>query len=53
MQELAVLRSVPAFDRAAIDAVSQWVYEPTLLNGVPVGVVYNITVAFTAASQQR
>ena len=53
VQELAVLRSVPAFDRAAIDAVSQWVYEPTLLNGVPVGVVYNITVAFTAASQQR
>jgi TonB family protein len=42
-----VLRSVPMLEQAAIDAVSQWVYEPTLLNGVPVPVVMTVTVNFT------
>ena len=30
-----VLRSIPLLDQSAIDAVKQWKYEPTLLNGVP------------------
>jgi TonB family protein len=42
-----VLRSVPMLEEAAIDAVSQWVYEPTLLGGVPVPVVMTVTVNFT------
>ena len=42
-----VLRSVPELDEAAIDAVSQWVYEPTLLNGEPVELEVNVTVNFT------
>ena len=29
------LRSIPLLDEAAIDAVRQWQYSPTLLNGVP------------------
>ena len=41
-----VLRSVPMLDQAALDAVRQWEYSPTLLNGVPVPVVMTVTVNF-------
>jgi len=36
----------PEFVKAAMDAVQQWHYQPTLLNGEPVEVVTTITVAF-------
>jgi protein TonB len=42
-----VLRSIPLLDQAALDAVRQWQYEPTLLNGVPVPVIMTVTVTFT------
>lgn len=42
-----ILRSVPLLDQAAIDAVRQWQYTPTLLNGVPVPVIMTVTVTFT------
>ena len=42
-----VLRSVQQLDQAALDAVRQWEYTPTLLNGVPVPVVMTVTVTFT------
>ena len=42
-----ILRSAPLFDRAAIDAVLQWQFTPTLLNGVPVPVIMTVTVNFT------
>jgi protein TonB len=41
-----VLRSIPLLDAAAIDAVKQWVYTPTLFNGVPVPVIMTVTVSF-------
>jgi len=41
-----VVRSIPLLDQAALDAVRQWEYTPTLLNGVPVPVVTTITVNF-------
>jgi Gram-negative bacterial TonB protein C-terminal len=44
---LLFLRSIPELDRAAIDAVLQWVYEPTLLNGEPIDVKSNVTINFT------
>jgi protein TonB len=44
-----VLRSVPLLDQAAIDAVRQWEYTPTLLNGVPVPIVMTVTVTFNLA----
>ena len=41
-----VLRSIPLLDEAALAAVRQWRYEPTLLNGQPVPVIMTATVAF-------
>jgi protein TonB len=42
-----ILRSIPLLDQAALDAVRQWEFTPTLLNGVPVPVVMTVTVQFT------
>ena len=42
-----VLRSIPLLDQAALDAVRQWRYEPTLLNGAPTPVIMTATVNFT------
>lgn len=39
----------PGLAKAALDAVSQWTYEPTLLNGQPVEVVTTIEIAFQLA----
>jgi TonB family protein len=41
-----VLRSIPALDQAALEAVSQWEFEPTLLNGEPVEIEMAVTVNF-------
>ena len=46
VQDLRVLRSIPLLDGAAIDAVRQWLFTPTLLNGEPVPVVMTVTVTF-------
>ena len=43
-----VLRSIPLLDQAALDAVRQWEYEPTLLNGVPVPIIMTVTVPFSS-----
>jgi protein TonB len=45
-----VLRSIPLLDQAALDAVRQWEYTPTTLNGVPVPVIMTVTVNFTLQS---
>jgi len=45
-----VVRSIPVFDDAAVAAVKQWVYAPTLLNGVPVALIMNVTVSFRLRS---
>ena len=42
-----VVKSVPLLDQAALDAVKQWQYRPSLLNGVPTPVVMTVTVKFT------
>jgi protein TonB len=36
----------PLLAPAALDAVRQWAYKPTLLNGVPVSVIMTVTVHF-------
>ena len=47
MIEVQVVRSIPELDQAAIDAVSQWQYQPTLLNGEPVEIECTVTINFT------
>jgi protein TonB len=42
-----VLRSIPMLDQAAVDAVNQWQFTPTLMNGQPVPVIMTVTVNFT------
>jgi periplasmic protein TonB len=44
---IKVLKPLPFLDQAAISAVQQWRYTPTLLNGVPVSVLMTITLNFT------
>ena len=41
-----VLRGIPLLNDSAMSAVKQWVYTPTLLNGVPVPVIMTVTVNF-------
>ena len=43
---VTVLRSVRFLDDAAIQAVRQWRFTPTLLNGQPVPVIMTVTVSF-------
>jgi protein TonB len=44
--EVKTVRGVPLLDEAAITAVRQWEYTPTLLDGAPVPVIMTVTVNF-------
>jgi periplasmic protein TonB len=46
VRDAHVIRSVPLLDAAALDAVRQWRFTPTLLNGEPVPVIMTINVNF-------
>ena len=42
-----VLKPLPfGLDQAAIDAVRQWEFRPGTLDGVPVDVIFNLTINF-------
>jgi protein TonB len=43
---VTVTRSVPLLDQAAVEAVRQWKYEPTRLNGVAVPILLSVEVSF-------
>jgi TonB family protein len=47
IRDAKVLRSVPMLDQAALDAVKQWRFTPTLLNGAPQEVIMTVTMNFT------
>ena len=47
VQNVTVLRSLPLLDRAAIEAVRQWRYEPTRLNGQAIPIIMTVTVNFS------
>jgi TonB family protein len=47
VSDARVLKSIPMLDQAAVDAVKQWEFTPTNLNGVPVPVVMTVTVNFS------
>ena len=42
-------RSIPLLDDAALTAVRQWKFTPTLLNGIAVPIVMTVTVHFALA----
>jgi protein TonB len=46
IRELRVASGHPLLVPAAVQAVRQWTYRPTLLNGVPVEVITTIEVNF-------
>jgi protein TonB len=46
IESLQVMSGHPLLTQAALDAVRQWVYQPTLLNTVPVEVLTQIDVNF-------
>ena len=45
--QLRVMKSVPLLDQAALDAVAQWRYTPSVYGGHPVSVLMTITIRFT------
>jgi protein TonB len=47
IEDARVLRSIPLLDEAALDAVRQWRFTPTLLNGQAVPIMMTMTVNFT------
>lgn len=47
--EVSVLQGPDILVQAAVEAVRQWVYRPTLLNGEPVRVQTTVDVNFTLA----
>jgi protein TonB len=46
VESAIVMRSIPLLDEAALDAVRQWRFTPTLLNGTAVPVIMTVTVNF-------
>jgi periplasmic protein TonB len=46
VDRVRVVKSIPLLDAAAVDAVRQWRYAPTLLSGVPVQVLLTIRIDF-------
>jgi len=53
VREARILRPAPLLDQAALDAVLQWKYTPTLLNGQPVPVIMTVTVTFTLSKSDE
>jgi Ca-activated chloride channel family protein len=51
--EARVVQGHPLLDDAAINAVKQWQYSPTYLNGNPVPVIATATVIFRPAEESR
>jgi protein TonB len=45
--EARVLRSIPELDDAALEAVKQWEFTPTIINGVPTPVTMTMTIQFS------
>ncbi|MCJ7579853.1 MAG: M56 family metallopeptidase [Candidatus Aminicenantes bacterium] len=53
VQKVEILRSIPALDQAAIDALKQWEFEPMLINGEPKGVIFTVTCRFSLEDEEK
>jgi protein TonB len=47
VSQVTVLAGPPELVQSAVDAVRQWVYKPTLLNGEPVVVLTTVDINYT------
>jgi len=47
VEQARVVRSVPSLDDAALTAIRQWKYKPTIINGTAVPILMKVHVAFT------
>jgi TonB family protein len=47
VERAQIVKSIPQLDKAALDAVRQWKYAPTVVNGAAVPVTMVVQVAFT------
>lgn len=47
VSDARILRSIPLLDEAALEAVRQWEFTPTWLNGQPVPIIMTVTINFT------
>ncbi len=45
--DVRILRGIPLLNAAALEAVRQWAYTPTLVDGVPVPLIMTVTVRFS------
>jgi protein TonB len=48
-----ILKSVPLLDQAAMDAIRQWEFTPTLVDGIPVEIRMTMTANFTLTGGRR
>jgi protein TonB len=46
VRDAIIKRSIPLLDQAALDAVRQWIFMPTIVGGKPVPVIMTVTVNF-------
>jgi outer membrane biosynthesis protein TonB len=46
VEDVRLLRGIEPLNDAAMAAVRQWVYEPTIVSGKPVRLVMTVTVNF-------
>jgi protein TonB len=46
VQDVKVIHSIPQLDHAALEAVRQWEYEPTRINGALVALIMTVVVNF-------
>jgi TonB family protein len=53
VEDVQVVRSIPMLDDAAIEAVEQWVYEPTYVDGTPTPVVLTVPVSFWLPTREE
>lgn len=53
VSDVKVLKGDELLSKAAVDAVRQWQYVPTLLNGEPVSVIATVTLNFTLDSENK
>jgi TonB family protein len=53
VQDVTIARSNPLLDKAALDAVRQWQFAPTRLNGTAVPVIMTVTVNFALELDAR